>query len=61
MSEIIKLRGGAAFSASRLARLTEQAHGVVPSLGHLLAEHYYFIDLKAPLSAAEIRRLNESY
>ncbi|HQW21593.1 MAG TPA: phosphoribosylformylglycinamidine synthase, partial [Rhodocyclaceae bacterium] len=59
MSEIIKLRGGAAFSVSRMARLTEQARSMVPSLHQLIAERYFFIELKAPLSAAEIRRLKQ--
>ncbi len=57
MSEILKLRGSAAFSNTRLARLTEQARGVAPSLKHLAAEHWYFIELNAPLNEAERGRL----
>ncbi|SMB24517.1 phosphoribosylformyl-glycineamide synthetase [Sterolibacterium denitrificans] len=59
MPDILKLRGAAAFTASRLARLTEQLQGAVGSLGRLSAEHWYFVELAAPLSAAEIERLGQ--
>ncbi len=59
MPEILKLRGGAAFSASRLARLTEQARVAAPALKQLVAEHWYFIELDAPLNAGELARLQQ--
>ena len=48
MSQIIKLRGCAAFSASRLARLQEQ---VGTSLS---AEHWVFVETDGTLSADEL-------
>jgi phosphoribosylformylglycinamidine synthase len=57
MPEILKLRGSAAFSASRLARLTEHARKAAPSLQSLVAEHWYFIELNAPLQGDELDRL----
>ena len=57
MPEIIKLRGGAAFSASRISRICEQARSVVPGLGQLSAEHWYFIELTGALSRIERKRL----
>ncbi|MBV2235508.1 MAG: phosphoribosylformylglycinamidine synthase [Sterolibacterium sp.] len=62
MAEILKLRGAAAFTASRLARLTTQlqaAAGGPGSLKGLTAEHWYFVELAAPLSAAERERLGQ--
>ena len=53
MASILKLRGAAAFSASRLARLAAQ-------LGTALtAEHWYFIETEGDLDAAELLRLKE--
>ena len=53
MASILKLRGAAAFSASRLARLAAQ-------LGTALtAEHWYFIETEGDLDAAELSRLKE--
>ncbi len=53
MSHILKLRGTAAFSASRLARLQEQ-------LGtRLSAEHWYFIETDGTLTADEQARLKD--
>jgi phosphoribosylformylglycinamidine synthase len=53
MSPILKLRGVAAFSSSRLARLRK-------SLGaELVAEHWYFIETAGVLSDAEQARLRE--
>jgi phosphoribosylformylglycinamidine synthase len=53
MSLIVKLRGSAAFSASRLARL--QA-AVGPSL---VAEHWYFIETDGKLNDEELARLKD--
>jgi phosphoribosylformylglycinamidine synthase len=53
MAEIIALRGSAAFSPARLARLQE-------ALGTpLVAEHWYFIETAGPLTADERARLKE--
>ena len=59
MAEILKLRGAAAFSASRLARLTEQARTAVPGLATLAAEHWYFVEVKEPLGTDELDRLKD--
>ena len=59
MPDILKLRGGAAFSASRLARLTEQARRASPDLKQLTAEHWYFVELTAPLASDELIRLKQ--
>ncbi len=53
MSQILKLRGTAAFSASRLARLQE-------SIGTALsAEHWYFIETAGNLNTEELIRLKD--
>jgi phosphoribosylformylglycinamidine synthase len=57
MPEVLKLRGGNAFSASRLSRLTQTAKGALPKLKSLAAEHWYFIELDAPLAPVELDRL----
>jgi phosphoribosylformylglycinamidine synthase len=59
MHEVLKLRGSAAFSASRLVRLTEQARSAAPSLKQLTAEHWYFVELSGPLAAQELLRLKQ--
>jgi phosphoribosylformylglycinamidine synthase len=51
MTQILKLRGTAAFSASRLARLQEQIGSPIA------AEHWYFIETSAALSNEEVERL----
>lgn len=53
MSQILKLRGTAAFSASRLARLQEQ---IAPSL---TAEHWFFVETDGTLSGDELARLKD--
>jgi phosphoribosylformylglycinamidine synthase len=53
MSQILKLRGTAAFSASRLARLQEQVGST------LTAEHWYFVETDGTLSGEELARLKE--
>jgi phosphoribosylformylglycinamidine synthase len=57
MAEIVKLRGSAAFSPARCARLQENLSGVLHGLKRLSAEHWYFIELSAPLTDAERGRL----
>ena len=57
MAEIVKLRGAAAFSPVRLARLQESLSGVLPGLKRLSAEHWYFLELSAPLTDPERDRL----
>ena len=53
MSTILKLRGTAAFSASRLARLQER-------LGTALtAEHWYFVETDGTLEGEELARLKD--
>jgi phosphoribosylformylglycinamidine synthase len=58
MAEFLALRGSAAFSASRLARLQKSVGETVASVG-LIAEHWYFIELEAPLDADELVRLKD--
>ena len=59
MSEVLKLRGAAAFSATRLARLTQNIQAALPRLKGLAAEHWYFVELNAPLAAADLERLKD--
>ncbi|MBI3140394.1 MAG: phosphoribosylformylglycinamidine synthase [Rhodocyclales bacterium] len=59
MAEVLKLRGGAAFSASRLSRLTQSVQAVLPKLKSLAAEHWYFVELKSPLPPADLARLKD--
>jgi hypothetical protein len=59
MSEVLKLRGAAAFSANRLARLTRNVQSALPRLKGLAAEHWYFVELNAPLAAADLARLQD--
>jgi phosphoribosylformylglycinamidine synthase len=57
MSRVLFLRGAAAFSATRLARITETVRQAVPDLKALAAEHWYFVELDAEPDAAELGRL----
>ena len=57
MTQILKLRGAAALSRSRLDRLSRSVAEVLPKLQGLAAEHWYFVELKAALSADEQARL----
>ena len=59
MAEIIKLRGGAAFSSSRIGRIAEQARQWVPGLRQLCAEHWYFVELTSKLAPDELARLGQ--
>ena len=56
MAEFLALRGSAAFSASRLGRLQQSLDEAFPGV-RLVAEHWYFVELDAPLSAEEGARL----
>ena len=58
MAEFLALRGCAAFSASRLARLQKAVGETVSGLG-LAAEHWYFMELEAPLNADDTARLKD--
>ena len=58
MAEFLALRGCAAFSASRLARLQESVGEAVSGLG-LRAEHWYFVELEGPLDADDTARLKD--
>ncbi len=58
MAEFLALRGSAAFSASRLARLQKSVGEAVPGVA-LIAEHWYFVEIDAPLSADETARLKD--
>ena len=58
MAEFLALRGSAAFSASRLARLQQAVGKVVSGIG-LAAEHWYFIELDGLLSTDESARLKD--
>jgi len=53
MSNILKLRGAAAFSATRLARLQNDVGGL------LAAEHWYFVECDSDLDADELTRLKD--
>ena len=59
MAEILKLRGVAAFSTSRLGRLQASLRQISAAISALAAEHYYFIELDAPLNADELSRLKD--
>ena len=58
MAEFVALRGSAALSASRLARLKEFVGETVSGAG-LVAEHWYFIEMEGPLNADETVRLKD--
>ena len=58
MAEFLALRGCAAFSASRLARLQKSVEQTVSGIG-LIAEHWYFVELDGPLNADETARLRD--
>jgi phosphoribosylformylglycinamidine synthase len=59
MAEILTLRGAAAFSATRISRITETLHEKLPSIRSLSAEQWFFIELQRPLSADEAARLSQ--
>ncbi|THF67109.1 phosphoribosylformylglycinamidine synthase [Pseudothauera nasutitermitis] len=57
MTEILKLRGAPALSESRLQRLARPLADALPKCKGVRAEHWYFIELCAPLDAAGRERL----
>jgi phosphoribosylformylglycinamidine synthase len=57
MSEILKLRGAPAFSAVRTSRIADAVSAVATRIRGLVAEHWYFIEINAPLNATEHARL----
>ncbi len=59
MPNILKLRGAAAYSASRLERLTDIARSRCPDLTALAAEHWYFVASKGELGSEELQRLQD--
>jgi phosphoribosylformylglycinamidine synthase len=58
MAEFLALRGSAAFSASRLARLQKTLGESVTGI-RLAAEHWYFLELETVLNADETARLKD--
>ena len=59
MSEFLCLRGGAAFSASRVARLLQHLREDAPALKEVRAEQWFFVAAQAPLAAETRARLCE--
>ena len=57
MTSILKLRGAPALSSSRQERLSRAVGEVLPKLAGLAAEHWYFVEVSAPLDAEETARL----
>jgi phosphoribosylformylglycinamidine synthase len=58
MAEFLALRGSAAFSAPRLARLQQSVGELAAGIG-LVAEHWYFVELDGPLGVDEMARLKD--
>ncbi|MDR0716978.1 MAG: phosphoribosylformylglycinamidine synthase [Azoarcus sp.] len=58
-SRILKFRGDAAFSRSRLDRLACDLAGTFPGFRSVAAEYWYFIEIRKALSAGEEARLGE--
>jgi phosphoribosylformylglycinamidine synthase len=59
MSRVLKLRGAAAFSTTRLARLRDSARQADPALAELAAEHWYFVECDGELNDDELGRLSD--
>ncbi len=59
MAQVLKLRGAAAHSATRLARFSTEIKAIAPRLKGLAAEHWYFVELSRDLEAAELARLKD--
>ncbi|GAA5159445.1 phosphoribosylformylglycinamidine synthase [Viridibacterium curvum] len=57
MSDILKLRGAPAFSASRLSRFSESLKSAASKVRGVVAEHWYFVEISAALTAREQERL----
>jgi phosphoribosylformylglycinamidine synthase len=58
MAEFLALRGSAAFSTSRLARLRQTVGEAFSGIG-LAAEHWYFVELDGALTDEETARLKD--
>jgi hypothetical protein len=58
MAEFLALRGSAAFTPARLARLQQSLGDRFPGV-RLVAEHWYFVELEAPLDADQTDRLKD--
>jgi phosphoribosylformylglycinamidine synthase len=59
MPDFLELRGAPAYSNSRLQRLAERCRAILPNLRSLSAEHWYYVELQGPLSAADGARLRD--
>ncbi len=59
MTEILKLRGAAALSESRLERLKRRLSDALPKCKGVSAEHWYFVELSQPLDANARARLED--
>ena len=57
MSTLLQLRGPRALSEFRLAKLLQSLKSIDPGVRTLAAEYRYFVELSAPLAAAERRTL----
>ena len=57
MSEILKLRGAPAFSAVRTSRIADAVSAAASRIRGLVAEHWYFVEINAPLNTTEHARL----
>ncbi|MDY0073488.1 MAG: phosphoribosylformylglycinamidine synthase [Thauera sp.] len=59
MSSILKLRGAAAFSPSRLQRLSRQLAEALPGFKSVRVDYCYLVQLRAPLDESVRQRLLE--
>jgi len=59
MAELLKLRGTAAFSGSRLGRLYESVRSSVPALTAMTAEQWYFVELEGAVNGEELSRIKD--
>ncbi|GAB4057545.1 phosphoribosylformylglycinamidine synthase [Uliginosibacterium sediminicola] len=57
MSEILKLRGAPAFSAVRASRIADSIQSACSRVKAVVAEHWYFVEISAPLTPLERSRL----
>ncbi len=59
MAQVLKLRGAAAHSATRLARIGSDLKAICPKLKGLAAEFWYFVEVSRPLADDELARLQD--
>src|SRR5262245_12306436 len=57
MSQILRLRGSAALSAFRLAKLLQSVSSAVPRVSRVNSEFWHFVEADRPLSAEDSARL----